>query len=343
MAVRGVPALLALPALLLAGCARNAPQDALAPVGEIARQADALFRPVFYVAVVIFFLVEGMLLYALLRFRQRSEMDAPVQVHGHTRLEVVWTAIPAIILAGVAVPTLRAIFDVSRPPTGNVLNIEVVAHQWWWEYRYPGLGPSPTEPLVTANEMHVPVGRPVYLKLKSDDVIHSFWVPKIAGKQDVIPGRENFLKLKADEPGTFLGQCAEFCGLSHSRMRLVLIAQPEEEFQAWAEAQRRPAGEPADPLARRGRDLFLTQVFAGGNSCSGCHAVSGTQAAGIVGPDLTHVASRDTIAGATLKNPEELDEWLRNPPKLKAGSLMPNLKLSEDQVEALVAYLKTLQ
>lgn len=342
-------ALLALVLLLvLAACAGDAPQDALVPEGEFARRADSLFKSVFWITVVpIFVIVEGMLLFAVLKFRQKSDEDAPVQVHGNTRLEVVWTIIPAVILAVVAVPTVRTIFDFAARPSGDVLEVEVVAHQWWWEYRYPGLGDSPLEPLVTANELHIPVGRPVYLTMNSEDVVHSFWVPKLAGKQDVVPGRENHLTLKADRPGTYMGQCAEYCGLSHANMRLLVIAQDEGDFDAWVDAQRRTAPPPADPEAARGMDLFVN------GQCAGCHAVRGTNAAGKIGPDLTHLMSRETFAGAIFQiDHDNLTRWVRDAPAMKpmqagVGNGMPggikDMGLSEDDVRAIVAFLETLE
>lgn len=330
--------------MVLAGCARNAPQDALDPAGPLARSADSLFKTVFWAAVVpIFVIVEGALLFFVLRYRQRSDKDAPVQTHGHTPVEVIWTIIPAAILAVVAVPTIAKIFEFAKRPSGDVLEVTVKAHQWWWEYQYPDLGPSPDRPLIGANELHIPIDRPVLVTLESEDVIHAFWVPRLSGKQDVVPGRKNHLTLIAEEPGEYLGQCAEYCGLSHANMRLKVIAMTQDDFDAWAEAQADPAVEPTDPLAMKGKELFLTGQFAGGAACSTCHVVEGTPAVGKVGPSLTHVASRTTIAGATLDFPGDLEAWLRNPPEEKPGSKMPNLKLTDEEVDALMAYLRGLE
>ncbi len=326
-------------ALVLAACNLDAPQSTLVPEGEFARRADTLFKGTFIIVVLVFVLVEGGLLYVLARYRRRSEKDAPVQVHGNTRLEVAWTIIPALILAGVAVPTVKLTFDFAAKPTGDVLEVKVVGQRWWWEYQYPGLG------VVTANELHIPAGRPVYLSLESKDVIHSYWVPKLAGKQDVVPGRTHHLTLKADHPGEYLGQCAEYCGLSHANMRNVVIVHSRDDFEAWVNEQQQPAAEPTDALAREGMDLFVN------GPCAGCHAVKGTNAQATLGPDLTHFASRETFAGSIfVNNTENLAAWLRDPPKRKAmnpnekrGAGMPSYNLSQSQVRALVAYLQSLE
>ncbi|MGH9198367.1 MAG: cytochrome c oxidase subunit II, partial [Acidimicrobiia bacterium] len=213
----------------------------------------------------------------------------------------------------------------------------VTAHQWWWEYEYPDEG------VVAANELHIPIGRPVYLELKSVDVIHSFWVPKLAGKQDVVPGRSNFMTLRATRPDTYFGQCAEFCGLSHANMRLLVVSESEENFEEWIAEQKQPAGKPTNTLALQGEKLFQE------GQCAGCHTIDGTNAQGKVGPNLTHLFARQRFAGAIFDlNRENLVRWLRDPPAMKPmlpdkGLGMPNLNLSEEEIEALVAYLETLE
>lgn len=326
--------LCALALLALAGCAPNAPQDTLVPDGPIARQIDGLFKPVFWVAAGVFFLVEGILVVALVRFRESRRRGAgePVQMHGNTRLEIGWTLAPALLLAIVAVPTVAAIVTLSREPAAsdNPLKVTVTGKQWWWDYKYEELD------VRTANELHIPVGRPVLLKLESEDVIHSYWVPKLAGKQDVVPGQTNYLTIKADKPGRYMGQCAEFCALSHANMRLLVIAQSEEDFDEWVDRQSAPGTAPTDAAAKA--------VFEDAQKCAKCHAVKGTDVLSTTGPDLTHFASRKTFGGATYENTREnLIRWLRDPPAMKPGSKMPRYDLTEDEIEALVSYLESLE
>ena len=316
---------------LISGCARNAPQDTLEPAGTWARKIDDLFQWPFWIAVAIFVIVEGLIVFAVVRFRARGDAEAPRQIHGNPRLEVSLAVLPTLILAGIAVPTVGLIGDLAEKPAGEHLTIEVIGHQWWWEYRYPN-------GVVTATDLHIPVGQDVELRLTSADVIHSYWIPKLNGKKDVIPGRVQFLKLRADRPGVYSGQCVEFCGASHANMRARAVAMMPAEFQRWLEEQARPASEPAaGTLTARGKEVFTSQP------CFGCHTIKEVSQ-GRIGPDLTHFASRGTIAGGILKNdPENLAAWLRNPPGEKPGSIMPNLKLSEDDIRALVAYLETLK
>lgn len=315
-------------AMLLAGCAENAPQDFLEPAGDIARQQDRLWDLVFGVAVVVFFIVEGLLVYALIRFRQKPGRRAE-QFHGNTRVEVLLTLAPALILAGLAVPTVRSIFDIAAEPEG-ALRVNVVARQFWWEYEYEDEG------FVTANEMHIPVDTPVRVTLQGPDVIHSFWVPRLAGAQDVVPGRTNHLTLVADEPGTYLGQCKEFCGLSHANMRLRVIAHSEAGYDRWVAEQLEPAT--AESLTMEGARLFLE------GQCVNCHAIGGTDAAARSGPDLTHFGSRETFAGAMFRNTDEnLRRWLEDPPAMKPGALMPDYGLSGQEIDALVAFLRSLR
>lgn len=329
--------LLGLLALLAVGCESNAPQDFINnQSGSYAETADNLWDLTFGIAVVVFVIVEGALVYTLLKFRQRPGQEAK-QFHGNTKVEVILTVIPSLILAGIAVPTVQTIFDNDRADP-NALEINVVARQFWWEYRYDDME------VVTANEMHIPVGQPISLTLAGapDDVIHSFWIPRLAGTQDVIPGRLTKLNFTALETGEYLGQCKEFCGLSHANMRLRVIAQEPEEFQAWVAEQREPSVEPAGGLAAEGKELFLQ------SACAGCHAIGGTDAAGQLGPNLTHFASRGYFAGATFENnSENLTRWVADAPTMKPGVLMPagvdELGLSAGQIEAIVAYLETLE
>ena len=228
--------------LALAACGGDYPQSAIRPKGDFAAMVDGVFMTSVWWALVVFILVEGALLYVIFRFRGKPNDAEPSQVHGNTTLEIVWTAIPALILAMIAVPTVRAIFETYKVPTGgDVLEVEVVGHQWWWEFRYPQYG------VTTANELHVPVGRTVSLKMKAYDVIHSFWVPQFAAKRDVFPNRTTNMWFRADSLGYYSGQCAEFCGIQHARMAFHLAATTPEEFDAYVQGLRATAGPAAAP------------------------------------------------------------------------------------------------
>ena len=321
-------------ALLFSACTRTSiPQDTLHAAGPEAHKINALFWPVFWIAVGVFIIVEGLLVFALVRFRRRPGGGIPKQVHGNRRLEITWTIIPALLLAGVTVPTVGTIFALAAKPP-NALQITVTGHQWWWQVEYPTLHVS------TANEIHIPVNKAVYVTVKSVDVIHSFWVPNLAGKQDLEPGHVNHLTIEAAQPGIYLGQCAEYCGLSHANMRLRVVAESPPDFEAWAEQESKPAEQPsAGTLAAQGEQLFAT------GACVGCHTIDGVKgAAGTVGPDLTHFASRTSFAGATFQNNTgNLSNWLHDPPAIKPGADMPNLGLTQDQIDALIAYLEGLK
>jgi cytochrome c oxidase subunit 2 len=314
----------------LTGCVSNAPQDTLSPKGSISRQLDHLFIPVFWIAVAVFVLVGGLVMLCVVRFRARSDDEAPKQIHGNTRLEIGWTIVPALLLAVIAIPTVKMVFDVNTYPK-KAMTIEVTGHRWWWQFDYQDAN------VHTANELHIPVHQKVIINLASVDVIHNFWVPELAGKIYAIPGRHNRLMLEADTPNTYYGQCAEYCGTSHANMRLRVIAQSAADFSAWEAQQAQGPATSSSADATAGQQLF-TQV-----GCAGCHTIKGTSS-GIVGPDLTHFKSRDVFAGAIFANNDNnLRLWLTNPPAEKPGSVMPNLNLTQDQISKLVAYLDTLQ
>ncbi|HWB73057.1 MAG TPA: cytochrome c oxidase subunit II [Egibacteraceae bacterium] len=330
-------------ALVLAACASEPlPQSALDPAGPVARQQDRLWDMVVPIAAAVFVLVEGGILLLLWRYRGRGDDRPPKQVAGNTRLEIVWPVIPALLLTGVAVPTVATIFALSGRPAGDPLEVKVVGKQYWWEFEY--LGPE-GRGVVTANELHIPTERPVFIRLDGTgtdaDVIHSFWVPRLAGKQDYIPGHVRTMHLEADEPGVYPGQCAEFCGLSHANMRLLVVAHEPAEFRRWLSDQARPARSNQTGLAAQGREVVTTA------GCLGCHTIAGhpDNADVRVGPDLTHFASRQRFAGAIFDNddPAQLAAWLRDPQAVKPGAQMPNLQLSAHQIEALVAYLQSLE
>lgn len=282
----------------------------------------------------IYLIVGGMITYALLRFRQRKGDETspdPPQHAGNRTVEIIWTLIPFIIVVTLFFLTARTMSQ-SDPPPAPEPDIIVIGHQWWWEIRYPKSG------VVTANEMHIPIGKALSVRVEASDVLHEFWVPELARKITAVPGRENHIWLQAETPGSYLGVCSEFCGTQHAWMHLLIIAEPEAAFTAWTEAQRQPAVTPPDGIAAKGEALF------GKLSCMACHTISGTTAEGKAGPDLTHFASRRQLGSGIVDNTEEnLRRWLADPHDIKRGVLMPNLKLTDEQIAELTAYLKELK
>jgi cytochrome c oxidase subunit 2 len=316
----------------LTGCGLASPQTSLEPVSDFGRLSHSLFLQILWWDVAIFLVVAIVLALTIVRFRERDPAALPRQVRGSATLELGWTVAPAIVLTFIAFPTVGAIFRTQAPPAADAVKVRAIGHQWWWEFVYPDLG------VVTATDLHLPAGQRVVVELLSPDVIHSFWAPPLGGKRDTIPGQTNRLLLTPERPGEYPGQCAEFCGVSHANMRLAAVVQAAPDFEAWVARQKTPAAEPADGSpAAQGRQVFTSQA------CVGCHAIRGV-AAGQLGPDLTHFGSRRTIAGGMLANtPPNLARWLKNPPAVKPGSLMPDLGLSDAQVSALVAYLVSLK
>jgi cytochrome c oxidase subunit 2 len=330
----------------LAACAGDAPQDTLEPEGPQAETIDRLFNGVFLVAVFVFVVVEGVIVYAVWRFRRPGEDEdgadeLPAQIHGNTRLEIGWTIIPALILAGVAIFTVPVIFELNEEPD-DALQVDVIGQQYWWAYEYPDQEQVPGGGIVTANELHIPAGRPVFMELTSKDVIHSFWAPRLNGKRDVMPNRTHTWTLEADEPGAYSGQCAEFCGTSHANMRLKVVAHDEAGWQDWVEGQQREAEPPEE-----GDEVFEGyEVF--GQRCATCHQIDGSYEEvaedSPPAPNLTHLFSRDCFAGCIydLTDRNELEAWLRNPQR-KAGSKMVIAPLSEAEIDQLYAYLRSLE
>jgi cytochrome c oxidase subunit 2 len=388
-----------LAAIALTGCAKDAPQDTFKPEGTHARDLDNLITYVFAIAGVVFVLILGLCLYVALKFKARDTddpEDMPKQIHGNVRAELAWTIAPAIILLVVAIPTVAGVFKLNADPPDDAIRVKVIGQQWWWEYRYDTDGDGAYDDIVTANDLVMPVNREVALEITSRDVIHSFWVPRLNGKRDAVPNRIHPWKLEADEPGEYVGQCTEYCGLSHAEMRIKAIALTQDDYDAWVENQQRQAAtyeeDDTSPEAE-GYRLFLGQL------CSSCHLIDGVNNENFEGsgedsgriedrtlqisrhaPNLTHLMSRTTFAGAKFDLRKDTDEcrdrgvtwadteegvadcldraaleaWLRNPPAQKAMDPdgepgrsatrgMPNLELTEDQIDSLVTYLTTLK
>ena len=314
------------------------PTNIFAPASTPAESIFGLSMFVLSVTAAIFVVVFSLLAYSAVKFRKRNNDDGrePPQVYGSNQVEVAWTVIPILIVIVITLATTRTIYDVqgALPPPGTV-NVTVVGHQWWWEIRYPDLG------IVTANELHVPVTesgnrRPTFLKLESADVAHSFWVPQLAGKTDLIPNRRNQMWIEPTQPGTYVGNCAEYCGLQHARMLLRVVAHAPNDFQNWVAAQKQPPVD--DPQLRAGRDAFFS------TSCINCHVIKGTRANGQFGPDLTHLMSRETLgAGVVPNTADNLRAWVRDPQHIKPGALMPNMQLSDAELDQVVVYLASLK
>jgi len=393
---------------LLSGCEwwrMDGHQSTIAVEGPVAREQLHIFYVTCWVSAVIFVLVGGVLAYAMVKFRARSDADAhaepPEQSHGNPLVELSLIGASVLSLVIIAVPTLQGIwstYDVPEAEKGQTFEVTAVGYQWWFKFEYPSelatINADAKAPLVTANELVIPVGRPVRVNLRTVDVIHSFWVPKLAGKVDMIPNRANHLWFKAEKPGYYWGQCAEYCGDSHAVMRFRVVALPEKEFAEWLEQQTQTgrtvvarAADATQPRAQfaalrtfkqnevgisakfdinpleswrqlqvpdartedaeliaKGRQLFSSKT------CMACHAIRGHGAAGITGPDLTHIGSRSTIAAGLLENNrEQMQRWLHNPGAVKPGNKMAkgyidnNIKLTADEEVALVAYLESLK
>lgn len=336
-------AVLMLTVLFLSGC-QLSPMSTLDPAGSHATNIYNLLVPVASAALAVFVVVESVLIYSVIRFRRRGD-SMPVQIHGDTRIEVMWTIAPALIVLVIAVLTFRTQAANSVLPK-DALRVVATGHQWWFEFDYPQQGVD------TANDMIIPVGRDVTVEIKAADVIHSFWVPRLAGKTDMIPSKTNLLTFRAEQPGVYRGHCAEFCGTVHAMMRFRVVAVSAEEFDRWVAGQRTApvppagatlpaAGQPApSDAAARGQIAFVRK------GCIGCHIISGVpQAQGRTGPNLTHFGSRYTIAAGVLENTDEnLKRWLHNPDEVKPGNVMAGAvkpgTLTDQEINDLVVYLR---
>ena len=363
--------------LALTGCATDAPLDTLEPQGPISQSIDSLSDPIFLIAGIVFVIIFGATAIIWWKFRDDHSTDEfPHQLHGHFRAEIGWTIGPAVLMAVIAVFTLLSHFELnSEDRTDIVVSVDgqrtswdpevlVVGQQWWWEFRYyfdglDGLDLSdarhlPPADIVAANQLVIPTGSEIGLKITSRDVIHSYWIPALNGKRDAVPGRVAPWQIEAEKPGVYFGQCTEFCGLSHSRMRMQTVAMDPADFQLWGDQQMQPAVEPIDAAALRGREIFEGQ-------CARCHVVNGINDGGgadlvsNAAPNLTHIMSRTTFAGGIFDlyeadgslNRTQLEAWLRNAPAEKPAYAegrrgMPAMGLSEGQIDDVVAYLQTL-
>jgi len=309
--------------------------------GPAADPASALNLGLMFISIAVVGIVAALLLYAVLRKRPPLAADAegrlPVgEEKGGMRWIYIGVGISTAVLLASTVWTIRTLAAVAAPHRQPALTLEIDAHQWWWEIRYGAPGAEQT--MVTANEIHIPTGEPVLLKLRTDDVIHSFWVPKLAGKTDMIPGQDNSAWVQADRPGTYRGQCAEFCGAQHAHMAFYVIAEDPAAFRAWQQRQLTPsAAHVQQGQVLQGLVLFMQH-------CAACHTVRGTGAAGKLGPDLTHLMSRRTIAAGMLPNTVgSLSGWVADAQSVKPGARMPSMKLSPQDLHAVVDYLETLQ
>jgi cytochrome c oxidase subunit 2 len=349
---------------LLAGCSNNdTPQNIFDPKGSQAQKINDLQVPVFIVAGIVGVIVIVMVCVILYMFRAKKHPaeEVPTQIHGNSKLEIAWTILPGVILLPIAVFTIATVFDLAQKPD-DALVVDVIGQQWWWEFDYPDQG------IITANEIVIPTGRDVQVRISSRDVIHSFWIPALNGKRDAVPGRVSSITLEANTPGEYWGQCTEYCGLSHANMRIRAVALSPDDFDAWVANQQNPAADPTDEAAQAGLETF------NGRGCNSCHAITGVSdpkdvplVAGAA-PNLTHLMSRTTFAGATYPlitencdvpppgptgtpveclNRQDLEAWLRDPNALVPMAAdqqrgMPNLNLTEAEIDSLVAYLSTL-
>jgi cytochrome c oxidase subunit 2 len=306
--------------------------NALDPQSPLARAIYDLGIVSGVVFALIFVIVTGAIIYAIFRFRSRAGEPDPKQFAGSEKVEIIWTVIPFLIVVFLFVLTLRGMNRADPPPAPSP-DLVVTGHQFWWQVDYPGSG------VVTANEIHIPAGKPLSVRLESKDVLHEFWVPKLTRKKSNVPGQPNHIWLQADKPGTYIGQCSEFCGMQHAWMRILVVAEEPSKFEEWQRAQLQPSRTPTSDAAAKGLALFQT------STCMNCHAIGGvTGADSRVAPDLTHVASRRQLGAGILENtPANMRRWLKNPQHIKPGSLMPDFNFTDQELDQLGEYLETLR
>jgi cytochrome c oxidase subunit 2 len=322
--------------LRIHGFAASVLVPVLDPASPNAEAIYTVFAIVSLICLAIFVVVVWLITTSLIRSRAAGQRT-PKQDFGNHRSEFVWAMGPVLIVLSLGVVSAKMILSIAPAPATEIApagtpDIVVVGHQWWWEVRYPA------SRAVTANEIHIPIGRKLLVQLDSADVIHSFWLPQLAPKIDMVPGQHNFLWLQSDRAGTYDGACSEFCGDQHAWMRFIVVADPEPQYQAWLALQAQPAHQPLDPAAKSGEHFFFTQT------CINCHAIGGTSAIADAAPDLTHVAGRMLLAAGVIPNTQtNLTLWLQNPQKIKPGCKMPNFNLTDEQLNQLVAYLEGLK
>lgn len=316
--------------------------DMFQPLSRPAEMIHQSAMVVLVITAAIFVVVTILLVYIVVKFRRRKtdDGDEPPQIYGSSHIELAWTVLPILITVVLILVTSRTIGEIQNMPMPeDALKIRLVGHQWWWEVEYPELG------IVTANEIHIPVSsrdrdkaKPTHVLLQSADVIHSFWVPQLAGKTDLVPNKDNETWIDPYEVGVYFGNCAEYCGTQHANMLLRVIVHEQEDFDRWVAQQKAPIPAPQTAMEVKGKDLFYN------TSCINCHRIDGTLSAGVFGPDLTKLMLRQTIgAGVAPLNQETLRIWVKDPQILKVGCLMPDMQLEQDEVDAIVAYLMTLK
>ena len=314
--------------LVLSGCSSTAP-SAIDARGPAAQEILNLSWLLFILGGIVYFVVMVYLIIALFRRRRSEVIDQRKERLGITMGGVIVTVIILLVVFGFSVRVLGNVSAINEP---SQVSVRIYAHQWWWQVEYPELD------IVTANEIHIPVGQPVLLDLRSPDVIHSFWVPQLHGKRDVVPGQVNTFWITASEPGIYWGECAEFCGAQHAQMRFVVVAESPDEYEAWVAEQQQAAQEPENAYYQRGLEVFMQ------SGCAGCHTIAGTDAQGMQGPDLTHLASRQTLAAGALTNTKaNLGGWVADPQGIKPGNKMPNIPIPGEDFRTLIDFLTTLE
>ena len=306
--------------------------NALDPQSPLARAIYDLTIVSYIIFALIFVIVTGGIVYGILRFRGRAGELDPKQIAGNKKVELTWTIIPFLIVLLLFVLTIQAMNQGDPPPAPSA-DLVVTGHQFWWQADYPASG------VTTANEIHIPSGKPLSVRLESADVLHEFWVPKLTRKESNVPGQHNHIWLQADKPGTYIGQCSEFCGTQHAWMRIVVVAEDPAQFEQWQQTQLKPAQAPTGGATAAGLELFRT------STCINCHAINGVPGANSrVAPDLTHVASRRQLGAGILENtPANMRSWLKSPQHVKPGALMPDFSFTDEQLDQLAGYLSTLQ
>lgn len=319
--------------VLLSACTWGGNHSPLNPASEPSNLINRLWWIMFWMSVAIEGIVATLVIVSLIRFRRKAGDPDPTQISGNTRIEIAWTIAPAMVLVVLLVLTLTTMVNISEPKDVS-MRITATGHQWWWEFEYQGMN------IVTGNELHIPTGENIHFDLRSDNVIHGFWVPSLGGKRDVVPGHNNQLWLRSDKAGTFRGECTEFCGAEHANMNFIVVAEPREQFDAWVKAQQQPAFQGQTGMAAEGRDL----VQNAGVTCIACHMIDGTNLKAKVGPNLTHIGSRQYIAAGTLENnTANLTRWIHNTQEVKPDNKMVIPQYDDDTISKIVAYLQSLK